>query len=264
MAKGSLTVCGTGTTSVAQVTLETVGHIRDAQRVFYLASDPLTERWIRRQRPDAESLQTSYRVAKLRRDTYAEMVERLLAPCRAGLRVCALYYGHPGVAVYAGHEAVRQALNEGCDARMLPGISAEACLYADLGVDPVARGCVSREATDFVLCERPADPTLDLILWQAGLIGHLDYQEVFGTQGLPILVERLLETYPPDHVVTIYEAPNFAVARPRIDHVGVAELARADVRSLSTLYVPASVTLLHDAERSARLAALCGRTVDVQ
>src|SRR5262249_51960406 len=189
-----------------------------------LASDPLTEHWIRQQRADAESLHSSYRVAKPRRDTYAEIVERLLAPCLAGLRVCALYYGHPGVAVYAGHEAIRRARSEGCEARMLPGVSAEACLYADLGVDPVARGCVSREATDFVLCDRPADPSLDLILWQAGLIGHLDYQETFGTEGLPVLVERLLETHPADHVLTIYEAPSFAVARPRIDRVSVAEL----------------------------------------
>jgi uncharacterized protein YabN with tetrapyrrole methylase and pyrophosphatase domain len=259
MTPGSLIVCGTGTTSVAQVTLEVLGHIRDAERLLYLASDPLTERWLLEQRPDAESLVSSYGVGKPRSQTYAEVVERILAPVRAGSRVCAIFYGHPGVAVEAGHRAVRTGRLEGYEARMLPGISAEACLYADLGVDPVARGCVSREATDLVLGAQSIDPTLDLVVWQIGLIGHLDYQERFGLQGVPLLVERLLEAHPPAHEVTIYEAASFAFGRPRIDAVALRDLAGAELSGFSTLYVPASRDAVYDPERRARLAALCGR-----
>ena len=65
----------------------------------------------------------------------------MLAPIRRGIRLCAVVYGHPGVFVYASHEAVRRCRLEGLPARMLPGISAEDCLLADLGVDPGVRGC---------------------------------------------------------------------------------------------------------------------------
>jgi hypothetical protein len=34
---------------------------------------------------------------------------------------------------------------------MLPAISAEDCLFADLGVDPADHGCPSYEATDFLV-----------------------------------------------------------------------------------------------------------------
>src|SRR5437773_2103233 len=75
---------------------------------------------------------------KPRRETYAEMVEELLAPVRAGHNVCAAFYGHPGVFVNPGHEAIRRARAEGFPARMLPAVSALDCLVADLGIDPAA------------------------------------------------------------------------------------------------------------------------------
>ena len=51
----------------------------------------------------------------------SEMVEEILAAVREGKRVCAVFYGHPGVYVKPSHEAVRRARKEGFEARMLPG-----------------------------------------------------------------------------------------------------------------------------------------------
>jgi len=34
-----------------------------------------------------------------------------------------IFYGHPGILVNASHDAIKQALYEGFDAYMLPGIS---------------------------------------------------------------------------------------------------------------------------------------------
>jgi hypothetical protein len=36
---------------------------------------------------------------------------------------------------------------------MLPAVSAEDCLFADLGVDPGAAGCQSHEAADFLILD---------------------------------------------------------------------------------------------------------------
>ena len=41
--KGSLVVVGSGIMCVAHFTLETLAHIKDADKVFYLVSDPVTE-----------------------------------------------------------------------------------------------------------------------------------------------------------------------------------------------------------------------------
>ena len=99
------------------------------------------------------------------------MAEAILEPVRAGKRVCAAFYGHPGVFVLPSHEAIARARAEGFDATMLPGVSAEDCLVADLGVDPARNGLQSYEAGDF-LRRRPAiEPTTALVLWQIGVVG---------------------------------------------------------------------------------------------
>ena len=48
---------------------------------------------------------------------------------------------------------------------MLPGISSEDCLFADLGVDPGVSGCQSYEATDFLMNAPIIDSSTQLILW---------------------------------------------------------------------------------------------------
>src|SRR6476620_513542 len=128
--------------------------IEQSDKVLYLVNDPVSELWIARMNPNSESLKALYLGGKYRADTYKEMTELTLRYVREGLNVCVVYYGHPGVVVTPSHESIRQARAEGFNARMLPGISAEDCLFADLGIDPGTRGCQSFEATDFLLNRR--------------------------------------------------------------------------------------------------------------
>ncbi len=57
-------------------------------------------------------------------------------------------------------------------------------------------------------------------------------------RGLEVLAERLLETYPADHEVVVYEATTLPVVPARILHLPLSALAGADVTAISTLYVP--------------------------
>ena len=125
------------------------------------------------------------------------MVEEILGPVREGKRVCAVFYGHPGVYVEPSHEAVRRAREEGFEARMLPAVSAEDCLVADLGVDPGEHGWQSWEATGFLLHGFRPDPTAGLVLWQVDGIGKLDWNLDPDPRGLQALAEVLGELYPP-------------------------------------------------------------------
>jgi hypothetical protein len=93
---------------------------------------------------------------------------------------------------------------------MLPGVSTEDCLFADLGIDPAA-GCQSYEATDFLLNGRRIDTSAALVLWQAGVVGDLRYRQGPATDGLRVLVDHLLHLYPGDHRVMVYEAATLPV-----------------------------------------------------
>ena len=132
-----LIVIGTGIRTVGQMTVESIGWIKRADKVLYIVSDPIAEELIRTLNPDGqESLHHFYGENKPRIQTYNQMIEHTLGYVRGGKRVCLAAYGHPGVFAYPTHESVRRARAEGFKARMLPGVSAEDCMFADLNFDP--------------------------------------------------------------------------------------------------------------------------------
>jgi uncharacterized protein YabN with tetrapyrrole methylase and pyrophosphatase domain len=254
--RGSLVVVGTGYLVGGQMTAEARAHIERAERFFHLVGDPVTRQWIASLNARAESLADSYVPGKHRMDTYREMVDRILAPVRRDEAVCAAFYGHPGVGAIPGHAAIRQARLEGYEARMLPAVSAEDCLYADLGLDPLADGCQSFEATRFLVRRHRPDTTVPLILWQIGVIGHATYSEepLWNRDGLAVLAEVLSAWYPPGHECVVYEAAMLPVCDPVVLRVPLAELPAAAVTTASTLYVPPAGEAPVDAEMKARLA----------
>jgi len=181
------------------------------------------------------------------------MVERILAAVRRGLDVCAVFYGHPGVFVSPSHEAIRRAREEGFPARMLPAVSAEDCLFADLGLNPGATGCQSYEATDFLVRRRRVDPSAALVLWQVGIVGRLDHAPDGDTSRLPVLVDYLLRSYPPDHETVIYEAAPYPVCDPVVERVALRDVPSAGVGRLATLYLPPIARRAPDPDMLARL-----------
>jgi uncharacterized protein YabN with tetrapyrrole methylase and pyrophosphatase domain len=236
------------------VTPEADAAIGHADEVLYLVTDSLMARWIEGRNPRSRSLHTLYEPGKRRRETYDEIVSELLAPVRGGLDVCAAFYGHPGVFVRPGHEAIRRARAEGFAARMLPAVSALDCLVADLGIDPAATGLQSYDATDFVVHRRPIDTAATLVLWQIGVVGELGYALEPRRENLALLVECLGETYPRDHEVIVYEAsPYPLVADPLVLRLPLEELPEARVPLLATLVVPPARAPRRDAELAARL-----------
>jgi uncharacterized protein YabN with tetrapyrrole methylase and pyrophosphatase domain len=233
---GRLVVVGTGI-GAARLTAEARAAIEAADRVLYLVPDPISIHAIRELNARSTSLEHCYVDGEHRRDAYARMVDAILEPVRDGERVCAAFYGHPGVFVLPSHEAVKQARAEGYPAEMLPGISAEDCLFADLGVDPADAGCQSYEATRF-LERRPAiEPRAALVLWQIGVVGSANHSDTPIAPALDALVDRLRELYPDDHEVVVYEASSFVGIAPLIRPTPLAALAAA-VTPASTLYVP--------------------------
>jgi uncharacterized protein YabN with tetrapyrrole methylase and pyrophosphatase domain len=252
--KGSLVVVGTGIESLGQMTPAARAAIRGAQRVFFLAADALTEASIRSLNPRTESLHDLYDTGKHRLRTYAQMAERVLAEVRRGQRVCFALYGHPGVFAMPSHAAVQLAHDEGFQATMLPGISADACLIADLGIDPGSDGLQSYEATDFLIRNRRVDPAVGLVLWQVGVVGRLDYPSgPVNREKIKVLTEALCAIYPRRHVATLYEAAALPGYPASIEKVQLGSLHKGDLSSITTMYVPPSKESRVDRAMMARL-----------
>ena len=254
---GSLVCVGTGLQLAGQISILSQSYIEHADAVFSLLPDGFSQSWIEGLNDNVINLQQFYAQngeIKSRRDTYQLMVNEILTAVRAGKKtVCALY-GHPGVFACVSHMAIKQARAEGFTAQMEPGISAEACLWADLGIDPGSSGHQSFEASQFMFYQHTPDPTTHLLLWQIALAGeHTLTQFHTNADRLQVLVEQLGQWYPVEHQVVIYEAANLPILPPRIEYIPLSALPAASLSPKTTLLIPPAKSLEYNFEILAKL-----------
>ena len=238
---GRLVCVGVGMTMGAHISERTRDAIEKADVVFVLVSDGIVEQWVEAMNDDVRSLQPYYQLNKSRRNTYREMIAAMVDEVAKGHSVCGVFYGHPGVFAYVPHEAIRQAKAAGYPAKMEAGVSAEDCLYADLGIDPGRFGCQHYEASQFMFYKRQIDPSAYLILWQIGIAGDRSLALRSTSQAYrQILLDLLSEHYPMDHEVIVYETNTLPITQPRMDAMSLQALLKAELTLESTLVIPPS------------------------
>lgn len=236
--KGTIIFAGLGL-HPGQCTCETLEAIGQADIVFAQAGEQAMFDWLKTLHPDVRTLQDHYARHASRPEAYRAMAETTLGPARAGKRVCVAYYGHPGVFVSPSHIAFAQARREGIAALMLPGVSAEDCLFADLGVDPGVHGLQTYEARDFFVHARRIDPSAALVLWQLAVVDEAALQGFSSRAGaLDALAQALGEVYPLTHRGVLYEAAVEPHRPPRKESIALKHLGRAIIAQETTLYVP--------------------------
>ncbi|HWW81525.1 MAG TPA: SAM-dependent methyltransferase [Steroidobacteraceae bacterium] len=254
---GSLVCVGVGMTLGSHITPLARSYIEKADVVFTALSDGIIELWLARMNPNVRSLQPLYKEGKSRADTYRQMIDTLLTEVRAGKRVCGAFYGHPGVFALPPHKAIEMARAEGYPAHMEPGVSAEDCLYADLGFDPGRYGCQHYEASQFMFYRRRIDTAAYLILWQIGVAGDQSFAR-FSTnaQYRRVLVDVLARDYDLEHEVIVYRAATLPMHEPRMERLPLGKLPEAEVDMHDTLVIPPARTLEPDLQIRERLSSL--------
>ncbi|PKM20193.1 MAG: hypothetical protein CVV11_01360 [Gammaproteobacteria bacterium HGW-Gammaproteobacteria-15] len=263
MQTGSLVCVGTGMTLGSHISPLSRSYIEQADVVFVLVADGITEKWIEQMNADVRSLQPYYLEGKSRMLTYREMVAAILAEVKAGKKVVGAFYGHPGVFAWVPHNAIKQARELGFTAHMEPGISAEDCLYADLGIDPGTYGCQHYEASQFMFYKRNIDTAAYLILWQVAVSGDRSLARFSSTPAFMYLfVQMLLEYYPASHKVILYEAATLPIQLPRVEQLKLSELPNAPLDLKTTLVIPPAHKLQPNQTILAQLAAM-GAAFDV-
>ena len=260
---GSLVCVGIGMTLGSHIAPLARSHIEQADVVFAAVSDGVVEKWIENMHTDVRSLQPLYGEGRSRMQTYADMVDHMLREVRRGRRVCAAFYGHPGVFAWPTHRAIELARAEGYEAHMEPGISAADCLYADLGIDPGKFGCQHFEASQLMLYKRRIDPSAYLVLWQAGVAGDRSLKRLATPSAYrKLLVDVLIKDYPPEHPVIIYRAVTVPIHPPRIETVALAELPQAAIGMQDTLVLEPATPMQANCEVRGFLDQLDRRILD--
>lgn len=255
--RGSIACVGMGITLGSHLTPIARSHIETADVVFAALSDHVVQMWLERLNPDVRSLQPYYRPGKSRMKTYREWVAVMMDEVRLGKRVCAVFYGHPGIFAWSPHKVIEVARAEGYEAHMEPGISAEDCLYADLGIDPGSLGCQHFEVNQFVFFKRRLDPTAYLVLWQVAMIANASVSRADAPGAYrQLLVDRLSRDYPLDHEVIVYRAATLPIEKPRIRKVLLRDIPHIAMTAEETMVVPPAEALQRDEDFIRRVEAL--------
>lgn len=238
-AKG-LTVVGTGMRAGLHMTVETRLAIEQTAKVLYMVADPISEACILKLNPAAESLGHLYQIGKPRIEIYEAIIAKILGELESAGDLCVAFYGHAGVLTYPAWESIRRARATGKRARMLPAISTEDSLFADLGLDIARSGLQSFEATRFLYYRYNFDPCAGLLLWQVGGLGETKWNppHVGARPRLEVLTNYLIKFYGPQHEVYLYHAPQLPTSRALIERVALRDLPSAEFISISTLYIP--------------------------
>lgn len=241
--RGALIVVGGGIKAIRDMTLGAASEIRFADKVLYCVADPVTEKRIHELNRSAESLYDLYGNGKPRIFTYQEMVEAALRYVREGFRVCLVFYGHPGMFAWSTHEAIRIARQEGYRAELDPGISTEAALFADLGIDPSHFGWQAFDATELLINSRTVDASSHVLIWQAECAGDSGFNFTgYRKHNFEILVEHLLKFYPSEHSVIVYDASPYPHLSPQIQLLTLSTITKEHLSGISTLYLPPAKT----------------------
>ncbi|KAE8156100.1 hypothetical protein BDV40DRAFT_91922 [Aspergillus tamarii] len=248
MPEGNLIIIGSGLKCIVQFTLEAIAALERADKVFYCVADPATEGFIKEKNKSAVDLYQYYANGRLRYETYILMAEVIMEAVRAGQSVVGVFYGHAGNFVSPSRRAIAIAKSEGYSAKMLPGISAEDCLFADLLIDPSYPGAQTVEATDLLIRSRPILTSSHVIIYQVGVLGQLGFE--FGgikNDKFNHLVQRLLQEYGEGHPVINYKAAISPFSSPTIQRYIISELSNPEVQktvdACSTFYIPPKALL---------------------
>jgi len=240
MSEKKLVITGFGIKFLSHLTTESKAYISKADKVLYLVNEPLTKEWIKKNTCQHEELDNIYFSHEKRVDSYKAITKKIIDELNVYDFVCVVIYGHPSVFAQPGLDAaIKTSAELNIETIILPAISAVDCLYADLMVDPGEQGCFSVDATELLLFDKVFDPTCHLVLWQLGMIGNLGLpSEDVSLENLNLLVDKLLESYEPDHVVKLYEAAMYPGMEPTISTFSLKDLSEQRINNISTLYVP--------------------------
>jgi len=238
-AKGSLLCLGLGITLGSQLTELARNQMAAADVVFFHSNTHYLAGFLQQINPNLVDLQPFYQPGQSRSVSYQAMIAAVITAVKAGNKVVWACYGHPGVGSWPPHETIRQLTALGYCANMAAGIAADACLYADLGIDPLAEGCQQFEASQFLFYQRTIDVSAFLILWQVAIAGDFSLCKLDSdAHYISVLVQYLQNWYPSDHQVILYEAADLPIWQHRAEHIPLAQLSLARLNQITTLVIP--------------------------
>ncbi|TKB48461.1 hypothetical protein FCL40_12175 [Ferrimonas sediminicola] len=250
MKQGRLDIVGLGINIPRHTSMFTESLIRNADRVFHHVTHPVAQQYMDQLNPNNHSLHRHYTEQERREQAYHAMADEVVSAVAAGERVVMALYGHPRVFAIVPKFCIEQLRGSKLPVTMHPGIGADACLYADLNLDPAEPGLCHVEASQFLFFKFEPMLQCHLVLWQVSIAGDTSFTSIQRSQQAErqLLVDKLMRWYPADHPVCLYEAAIIALHKGRKEWIELKDLASAHLNPWTTAVLRPLKTLELDRE----------------
>lgn len=232
-----LVICGAGIKSLSHHTKEFDIVVRSADLVIYLVNEPLLEEWLRSNSKKSISLSEIYFSCTERDLSYKLIAEKVISSFNNENNICLVFYGHPLLLADSVSMIIEEAKAIDINVQTLPGISSFDCLLADLELK-LDGCCFLAEASHLINNHIQIDITHHVILWQIGTIGINSPPSDINKGNISKLKNVLLEYYPPNSPLFLYEAAIYPHLKPLIEKTIVDSITNHEISTITTAYLP--------------------------
>lgn len=253
-----LSLVGTGIKTLSHLTKESEAHIKQADLVIFLVNEPVMVEWIVKNSKKYNNLHDLYFASKDRDASYKEISKFILEQLKYYNFICIVFYGHPTVFATPGLNAIKQAELLGVRTFVLPAMSSQDCMFADLKINPGDCGCYSVEAMDLIFKSRRFDTGSHLLIWQPAIIGNYGHFKDVHNDAVCILKDYLLQYYPSDHFVYLYEASIYPGMDCNVVKFKLINLEKQELTTIMTLYIPPLIKKTSSNKFADKLKFICG------
>lgn len=238
--KKKLYIIGSGIKSIAHLTNETIGCIKNSNKVLYLLNEPLVEKWVQQNASESESVSVDYFSEPERVKAYSKIANKIIEAIDKDKIVSFLIYGHPCFYAMPGLMAASKLeSNQDISVEIIPALSSLDCLYADLAIDPGQGGIYIVDASELIAFEKMLCTSSHLVIEQIGMVGNLGRPtDKVNKRALEALHAYLLSFYPKNHKCILYEAALYPRMTPKIIYFELSNLLNQQYTTISTLYIP--------------------------
>lgn len=235
-----IVVAGLGIKFYSHLTQEVIAAIRGAEKLFYLANEPVMSEWLESEGNNPSSLDSIYFSKEKRYDSYKEISSEIIKSTNLYESICFAIYGHPLMLNHITEYIISDS-SPSINVSLLPGISSESAMFCDLAIDPLRHGLQSYEATKFLYGDIPINTEANLVLWQAGVIGVQGHTAGHDPSlGLTRLREKIISKgYDKERTIYFYESSLYPHKPPNIIKSTVEKMDKYNISTLMTLFIPA-------------------------
>ncbi|MBD8467073.1 hypothetical protein IFU30_12415 [Plantibacter sp. CFBP 8798] len=231
----------------AHMTPDVSEAIRTSDEVYYLLADPLAELDLLALRPDAANLYEEYSSKANRRESYADVADRVISRAIAGASVCFVTYGDPSFGTISTSMIRNSCLDMEIPIRVLPGVSSVACLTADLGIDFLVSGVTGSDCNRLLRLPSSALSTVVgdvLVLWQPASVSSYELSPSVSASDQRELGRRIALLMGDEASLFRYRA-GAAIEGFVLEHFDVSDIAGFDFALDDTIVVVKDTALRH-------------------